>query len=72
MSLNSHAEVYDTPEVLTLEGYPSVGTLAKWRLLGKGPPFVKFGKLVRYPRSKRREWEDRQLRRSTSDTGKAA
>lgn len=45
-------------------------TLAKWRVVGGGPPFRKLSKrAVRYKRLDLMEWSDAQLRHSTSDTG---
>jgi hypothetical protein len=40
-----------TPGQLALRwrGTISLGTLANWRSLGKGPPFLKLGGRVRYP-----------------------
>jgi predicted DNA-binding transcriptional regulator AlpA len=43
-------------------------TLAKMRLRGGGPPFVRLGTSVRYPEDALREWlVALPLRRSTSD-----
>jgi len=37
-------------------------TLAKWRMLGEGPPYSKFGRAVRYPDGPLYEWaKDRTI-----------
>jgi predicted DNA-binding transcriptional regulator AlpA len=41
--------------------------MAKVRMRGDGPPFVKIGRSVRYRESDLREWLQNQTRRSTSD-----
>jgi hypothetical protein len=43
--------------------------LAKDRMHGTGPTFVKNGRSVRYPRWALREFVQSRLRRSTADTG---
>ncbi len=45
----------------------SQSTLAKYRLTGDGPPFVKFGSTVRYRIEDLEKWTDKRLRRSTSN-----
>jgi hypothetical protein len=35
----------------------STGTLANWRVQGKGPPYVKLGSKVLYPIDKLEAWE---------------
>ncbi len=51
----------------------SVPTLARWRVTGGGPPFIKLGvdrrSSVRYRLSAIREYLRRAERRSTSDPG---
>jgi hypothetical protein len=42
-------------------------TLANWRVLGKGPSFLKLGSLVRYRPSDVRSFLEENLRRSTSE-----
>ena len=42
-------------EVATL-GIAAVQTLARWRHEGKGPPFIKVGRQVRYPAGALRAW----------------
>jgi predicted DNA-binding transcriptional regulator AlpA len=45
-------------------------TLNRWRVIGEGPPFVKYGpRLVRYLEAALTDWEKRRTRRSTSDLG---
>ena len=44
----------------------SIGTLANWRVQGKGPAFIKCGKKVLYPVAKVEEWEEANLRRNTT------
>ena len=44
------------------------GTLAKLRLTGKGPLFVKLGRRVAYRPEDLDRWIAANLRRSTSDT----
>ncbi len=44
-------------------------TLSRWRYAGKGPRFVKVGRLVRYRLSDVLAWISQQERSSTSDTG---
>lgn len=50
----------------------SVSSLAKSRLTGDGPTFLKFGRAVRYRRSDLEAWLASKRRRSTSDAGAAA
>ncbi|MGN6670654.1 MAG: helix-turn-helix transcriptional regulator [Candidatus Nucleicultricaceae bacterium] len=33
----------------------SLSTLRKWRVLGKGPKYIKIGRLVRYPEKQFKE-----------------
>jgi len=45
----------------------AVPTLNKWRTSGKGPPFSKFGKAIRYDTGKFDDWFAAHERRSTSE-----
>ena len=45
----------------------AVQTLAKWRVYGKGPRWVKMGRSVFYDRSELDLWIDANTRRSTSE-----
>jgi len=48
----------------------SASTLAKMRLRGDGPPFLKAGRrIVLYDRSDLEAWLDTRRRHSTSDPG---
>jgi hypothetical protein len=47
----------------------SESTLEKWRLVGCGPPFRKFGRSVAYARADLEAWASINLRTSTSDRG---
>lgn len=56
-----HERVYlGARDVSVLTGV-SVGTLANWRSLGEGPPYVKAGHRVLYPEDLLREWLDNSL-----------
>jgi hypothetical protein len=44
-------------------------TLAKWRMRGSGPDYMKFGNAIRYDFTHLREYAANQVRRSTSDEG---
>jgi excisionase family DNA binding protein len=46
------------------------GTLANWRWMGSGPPFLRIGRHVRYRRSDVEEWIDAQVRAADADTGR--
>jgi excisionase family DNA binding protein len=46
----------------------SESTLAKKRLNGNGPPFVRIGRAIRYRRSDLDSWMSSSIRRSTSET----
>lgn len=46
----------------------STSWLAKARLTGDGPSFVKIGRAVRYPESSLRDYIRSRTRRSTSDS----
>jgi hypothetical protein len=48
-------------EVSVLLGLP-VATLANWRCAGKGPPFLRVGRHVRYRRRDVDLWIDAQVR----------
>jgi len=43
-------------------------TLQEWRREGKGPPFVRLGRSVRYRRADLDAWAEKNLRRSTRDS----
>jgi predicted DNA-binding transcriptional regulator AlpA len=47
----------------------STSWLAKLRLFGGGPKFLKLGRLVRYRHEDLSQWAESNLRRSTSDDG---
>ena len=44
-------------------------TMQRRRAHGDGPPFIKFGRLVRYPKSGLDEYIRLRLRTSTSEAG---
>jgi predicted DNA-binding transcriptional regulator AlpA len=44
----------------------SIRTLRNWRVLGRGPPFLKLGRAVRYRRSDIEVWQNEAVRTSTS------
>ncbi len=46
---------------------PSFLEARRWR--GKGPPFLKIGRSVRYRPEDLAAWTEERLRRSTSDPG---
>lgn len=48
----------------------SVSWLAKLRLYGGGPPFLKLGRCVRYRREDLTKWLENKTRSSTSDADK--
>lgn len=50
----------------------SVRTLQSWRHRGGGPPFRKYGELVRYKGSAVLEWDESRSRRTTADPGSEA
>ena len=49
----------------------SESTLAKLRLTGGGPEYLKLGRSIRYARKSVDSWIAARARRSTSDTGAA-
>jgi hypothetical protein len=50
------ADEYDTPDQLANELGISVRTLGRWHRLRIGPPRVKVGRLILYPKAGKREW----------------
>ncbi|MCF1467500.1 helix-turn-helix domain-containing protein [Agrobacterium vitis] len=58
----------EEPTYLTAEevaeryrGAISVGTLRNWRAMRMGPPFMKIGKAVLYPRQALEEWDRKHM-----------
>jgi excisionase family DNA binding protein len=49
----------------------SESTLAKWRVKGGGPPYVKLGRRVAYAAALLDQWAALHQRRNTSDTAQA-
>lgn len=49
-------EIYNPPRAVAEELNLSVGTLANWRNKRIGPPYIKAGACVLYPRSKLNAW----------------
>lgn len=56
----------DTPSAAKMIGMSS-RTLEKWRTLGEGPPFLKFGRRVLYSRTDLESWIESRRRQSTSE-----
>jgi predicted DNA-binding transcriptional regulator AlpA len=56
-----------TEEQLALKGSFSRRTLQGWRTQGKGPRFVKLGRLVRYRAADVHEWLEANAARSTAE-----
>lgn len=57
-----------TSAVLADELGVTESALAKWRVTGDGPPFLKLGhRLIRYPRSGVETWKLDKLRQRTCD-----
>ena len=53
------------PEAATRLGVRTQ-TLARWRVEGRGPRFIKVGRAVRYRESDLERWIEERLRESTS------
>jgi predicted DNA-binding transcriptional regulator AlpA len=53
---SSEPDGYMTPREVTEDLQVPESTLAQWRWLKKGPPWIKVGRHVRYPRSGYRAW----------------
>jgi len=56
-----------TPEEFHRAGGPTPKTLANWRVLGKGPKFIKVGRLIRYHPADIASYIDGRRVQSTSD-----
>jgi hypothetical protein len=65
----NQANVFFTEAQLAERQQKSVKTLRNDRLTGRGIPFIKIGRLVRYRLSDVLAFEEANLRRSTSDRG---
>jgi len=53
-----------TPQTANYLGLKA-GTLEVWRVQGKGPAFVKFGRAVRYRKADLERWIEQQAREHT-------
>ncbi len=58
---------YLTPSAAAEYLFVSPNTLANWRVLGQGPPFVKVGRAVRYRRADLDAFLESCRRASTSE-----
>lgn len=55
------------PDEVAKELKVTPGTLAKWRVFGGGPRFVKYGKNVMYDSKDVSDWLESRKMRTTSD-----
>ena len=55
------------PPVVAERLHVSLGTLAKWRVYGKGPAYVKIGRMIGYRESDLEAWIADHVVRSTSE-----
>ena len=55
-----------TPKETAIEIKSSESFLAKARMTGEGPPFIKIGRMVRYPKSLLLAWLEARIMTSTS------
>ncbi len=56
MSIVIEDEAFDGDGEVAAEQGLSVRTLARWRVLGEGPPWIKRGRRIFYRRKSRKEW----------------
>jgi predicted DNA-binding transcriptional regulator AlpA len=71
MTINTITKIWDTAGAAEQIG-TTKGTLNVWRVQGKGPRFLKIGKLVRYSDNDIQAYLQAASRTSTSDTGAQA
>lgn len=64
---NHTSNFLNTPQTAAFLGLKP-GTLEVWRVQGKGPAFVKFGRAVRYRIADLERWIDQQARQHTSES----
>lgn len=64
-----HCEYLTPRQAAAYLGLASDKSLAKWRVIGGGPTFIKLGRLVRYRERDLAAWMDTRRRNSTSDPG---
>ncbi len=69
LSFERGAENLLTPQQAARLLALSTSWLAKLRLSGDGPPFLKLGRCVRYRRDDLEKWLETKARSSTSDDG---
>lgn len=72
MSIQANRLELISPKIVSERLGVSISTLAKWRLDGSGPAFVKVGARVAYDSAMVEAWLASRIRRSTSDTGSEA
>jgi hypothetical protein len=65
--MKANTPIYLTSEELAHRLRLNENTPKKWRMLGKGPRFIKAGNNVLYPLSEVESWEQSQLYRSTAE-----
>jgi hypothetical protein len=66
------AKQYGNVEIVARILGVSVSYLNKARMSGDGPPYVKFGRNVRYSIPEVLAWAEARARTSTADSGEAA
>ena len=57
-----------TPKAAREVGY-STAALRKWRREGKGPPFIRYGRSVRYRLSDLRAWQETHVVNPACESG---
>ena len=68
----SNADVNLAPEDLARDLKCTENFLAKLRMSGDGPPYIKVGKKIRYPRAHYEQWLGSRTFKSTSATRRSA
>lgn len=67
----TYEDVFLTPRELARRHQRSEKSLAHDRMAGRGVPFARFGRLCRYAFCDVLDYEERQRRLSTSDSGRS-
>jgi hypothetical protein len=61
----THSEIFDETEAAQFLRV-STRTLQSWRVSGRGPEFIKVGRVIRYRRQTLEMWLDLRTRTSTA------